>query len=187
MKSLSLYLNKSSFMRNNVGYILFSFLFLLLSCGTEEVEEQIVLPTKQESSNMNKTWIKEEHEEINQFVKLNGWEVIKTGTGLKYTIYENGNGDLAKPGMIALVDFEVSLLDGTIISTSDSVNHYEFRIAMDYLESGLHEGITYMKEGDRAKIIIPSYLAHGLIGDMDKIPPLATIIYDLKLIQLWKQ
>ena len=57
---------------------------------------------------------------------------------------------------------------------------------MDYIESGLHEGISYMKEGDRAKIIIPSYLAHGLIGDLDKMPPLATIIYDIRLIKTWR-
>jgi len=36
--------------------------------------------------------------------------------------------------------------------------------------------------GDHAKLIIPSHLAHGLIGDLDKIPPLTTLVMDIHLI-----
>jgi FKBP-type peptidyl-prolyl cis-trans isomerase len=41
-----------------------------------------------------------------------------------------------------------------------------------------------MKMGDRAKLIIPSHLAHGLVGDLNKIPPLTTIVVDIHLIDL---
>jgi len=48
--------------------------------------------------------------------------------------------------------------------------------------SGLEEGILYLSEGDKAKIIIPSHLGYGLLGDLDKnIPPKATLIYDIEL------
>ena len=43
---------------------------------------------------------------------------------------------------------------------------------------------TYMKEGDKAKLILPSHLAYGLIGDQNKIPQKATIIYDIELLEL---
>ena len=52
------------------------------------------------------------------------------------------------------------------------------------VESGLEEGILLLKLGDKARFIIPSYLAHGLSGDQDKIPPKATLIYTIKIIDL---
>ncbi len=58
----------------------------------------------------------------------------------------------------------------------------DFLVEMDNVESGLHEAITYLKEGDKAFIILPYYLAHGLLGDNDKIPPLSPALYDIELI-----
>jgi FKBP-type peptidyl-prolyl cis-trans isomerase len=52
------------------------------------------------------------------------------------------------------------------------------------VESGLEEGILLLQEGDKARFIMPPHLAHGLIGDRDKIPARATIIYDLELVSL---
>ena len=52
------------------------------------------------------------------------------------------------------------------------------------MEPGLEEGILFMCEGDRAKFILPSHRAFGLTDDQDKIPPKATLIYDVKLIKI---
>ena len=52
------------------------------------------------------------------------------------------------------------------------------------IESGVQEGIKKMRVGDKAKLIIPSHLAHGLTGDMEKIPPLSVIVVDIHLIGL---
>jgi FKBP-type peptidyl-prolyl cis-trans isomerase len=41
-----------------------------------------------------------------------------------------------------------------------------------------------MRKGDIAKIILPSYLAHGLTGDSDKIPPMSTVLYNIELVDL---
>jgi FKBP-type peptidyl-prolyl cis-trans isomerase len=60
----------------------------------------------------------------------------------------------------------------------------EFVIDKSDIESGIQEGIKKMREGDRAKMIIPSHLAHGLVGDLDKIPPLSVIVVDIHLIGL---
>ena len=48
----------------------------------------------------------------------------------------------------------------------------------------LEEGILLLKEGDRAKFIIPSHLAFGLLGDMKKIPAKAVLVYDIELIKI---
>jgi FKBP-type peptidyl-prolyl cis-trans isomerase len=41
-----------------------------------------------------------------------------------------------------------------------------------------------MNVGDRAKFIVPSHLAFGLLGDQKMIPPQATLVYDVELINL---
>jgi FKBP-type peptidyl-prolyl cis-trans isomerase FkpA len=52
------------------------------------------------------------------------------------------------------------------------------------VEAGLEEGILLMHKGGKAKFILPSHLAFGLIGDQNKIPGKSTLIYDVNLIDL---
>ena len=125
-----------------------------------------------------------ENEQIEAFVKRYKWDVTKTGTGLRYMIYKEGRGEKAKEGQYATVDFVVTLLNGDTAYSTEKDRPQQFLIGMDNVESGLHEGIQYMRVGDRAKLILPSYLAHGLVGDLNKIPPRSTIIYDIELLAL---
>jgi FKBP-type peptidyl-prolyl cis-trans isomerase len=59
-----------------------------------------------------------------------------------------------------------------------------FQIGHGGVETGLEEAILLMKVGDRAKLVIPSHLAHGFFGDDERIPPRATLIYDIKIVNL---
>ena len=52
------------------------------------------------------------------------------------------------------------------------------------IESGLHEALKFMCTDDKALFILPSHLAHGLIGDSDQIPPMVPIIYDIHLMKI---
>lgn len=134
---------------------------------------------------INKSLMISEDALIEKFLERKKWSVQSTGTGLRYLIYEKGKGqNLAKAGQYATISYEISLLNGKVCYKSELGDNKSFTIEADDVESGLHEGIKYMKVGDKAKMIIPSHLAHGLLGDMSKIPPRSTIIYDLKLLSL---
>jgi FKBP-type peptidyl-prolyl cis-trans isomerase len=100
--------------------------------------------------------------------------ITKRGAGTK----------LAAPEQVAKVKYRISLLDGTVCYTSDATGPKDIVIAKDNTESGLHEGLQYLHEGDEATYILPSHLAHGLMGDGDKIPPKASVVYEIKLISL---
>ncbi|PLX11282.1 MAG: hypothetical protein C0594_03890 [Marinilabiliales bacterium] len=50
--------------------------------------------------------------------------------------------------------------------------------------SGLEEGISMMREGEKARFIIPPYLAWGLLGDEDKVPMRSIVVYDVELISV---
>ena len=49
------------------------------------------------------------------------------------------------------------------------------------IESGIHKGVQYLKRGDKALLLVPSHLAHGLLGDYKKIPPQMPIVYDIQI------
>ncbi len=165
---------------NVIVFLLLTFIFF--SC-TDEEKEKPVNWTKEQSVELNKMWSEEEEYYIDKYLERRpNWDMIETGTGLRYMKYEEGDGDSARTGMYATVNFTISLLDGTVCYSSDSTGAETFLIDRSQVESGLQEGIKYLRVGDKAKFIIPSHLAHGLVGDMDKIPPLETVVFDIHLI-----
>ncbi|OFY92470.1 MAG: hypothetical protein A3K10_04155 [Bacteroidetes bacterium RIFCSPLOWO2_12_FULL_31_6] len=168
-------------------FILLFILVGLFSCQEDEKKDNTVLnqhQVKEVLINANKAAAEEESLQIDSYVKRRKLDVITTGTGLRYQIYKKGNGEKAAIGKRAVVAYEVSLIDGTVCYSTKEFGPEEFKIGSDRVESGLHEAICYMSVGDKAKIIIPSHLAHGLVGDFKKIPIRSTIIYDIELIKL---
>ncbi len=166
--------------------LIFTFIFFSFSCKNEENKNNLPELTKEKSSDFNKSLNKDVLFEIDQYIKRNGWKVEETGTGVKYMIYERGEGEKAKAGLIALINFEMTLLDGTVCYSSEKSGPKSFKIEQSDLETGLFDAIVEMHVGDKAKIILPHFRAHGLIGDSRKIPPLAPVIYDVELKSLSK-
>ncbi len=167
----------------------FSIIALLSSCGDnhKKTTKNTNLQGKEFQDKLveaNKMYVKRESDEIDQYVAHRNWNMITTGTGLRYMIISKGTGALAKPEQMAKVNYKVSLLNGTLCYSSDSTGAREFLIAHDNVESGLHEGIQYLHVGDKAIFILPSHLAHGLIGDEKRIPSHASILYDIELLSL---
>ncbi|MBI4931527.1 MAG: FKBP-type peptidyl-prolyl cis-trans isomerase [Bacteroidetes bacterium] len=164
--------------------LLFLFLF---SCGTENVKpKQKANPSqfKEQLVKVNKYEMEKESDEINQYIARHNWTMEKTGTGLRYLFLKQGTGDSARSGDNVKVNYKISLFDGTECYSSDKDGAYEFKVEGDAIESGLHEAIQLMCVGDKAKFILPSYMAHGLHGDDASIPPLSTIVVDLELLEI---
>lgn len=168
---------------------LFITILLLSSCKGEQNEQVAVKDphwTKDQSVDMNSFFSEEEKMEIENFLSHRpDWKMTETGTGLHYMIYQKSESqDSARLGDIVTVDFEISLLDGTICYASSENGPESFIVEKSDIESGLHEGVKFMCPGDRAKFILPSHIAHGLIGDVEKIPPLSPVVYDIELIKI---
>lgn len=125
-----------------------------------------------------------EEEQINDFIGRHRWEMQKTGSGLRYMIYKQGNGAKAEEGKIAKISYSLSLITGNEVYSSDEGGPMAFLIGKGGVESGLEEAILLLHVGDKAKIIIPSHLGFGLAGDDHRIPPKATLIYDIELLEI---
>lgn len=163
---------------------------LLFSCGNSKKNGMSnINPDSKEFRDRlveaNKMYVRRESDEIDQYVRHHNWDMITTGTGLRYMITRRGDGtELAQVGQTARVTYRISLLDGTVCYTSDKDGPEDIAIGKDNTESGLHEGLQYMHVGDEATFILPSHLAHHLVGDGDKIPSQASVIYQIKLLSL---
>lgn len=167
-------------------YYLFLFL-VIFGCTTKKDKPKEVDWTKEKSMELNKTIASEEKIKIRLFLEQHkSWEMIESGSGLQYYIYENGQGEQPKAGSTVDVQYSISLLDGTVCYKTEDDEVIEITIDHSQVETGVQEGLKKMKAGDKAKMIIPSHLAHGLTGDMDKIPPLTPIVIDINLIEILK-
>jgi FKBP-type peptidyl-prolyl cis-trans isomerase len=167
-------------------FFLSAFIFLI-SCGEKEkpkkpkyTEQQV----KDLSVQMN-TWDeKRQHDEIDQYIKAHGWQMETTASGIYYMKLKSGKGEQAHEGQTAKVNYKISLLDGSVVYSSDETGPKEFLIGKDNVESGLHEGVQMMHVGDKMRFILPSFRAHGLTGDNSKIPPLTSVVYEIELLGL---
>jgi len=132
----------------------------------------------------NKGIVKTEEQEIDDFLQRYKWNMNTTPTGLRYLIYQQGSGLPATSGSSVRFAYACMLINGQQIYSSDSAGLQEITPGRREVETGLEEGLLLLREGDRAKLILPSHLAFGLLGDQRKIPPGATLVYDVEVIKV---
>ena len=169
-------------------YLIFAFTAILMSCDSCSNDKKVVQQMTQEQIDsmllaQNKNFNQEEKQRIQKFVSEKQWPTTVTGTGIHYWIYENGAGETVKSEEVAMVEYEVSLLDGTVVYQSNPGENVPVKVGRDNVESGLHEAIQLMRKGDRAKFVLPSYRAFGLTGE-GKIPMNAAVVYDIRLVEI---
>ncbi len=77
------------------------------------------------------------------------------------------------------------LLDGTVFDSSyERKEPITFPIGIGQVIPGWDEGILLLKEGEKARFVIPSHLAYGSRGAGGVIPPNATLIFDVELVKI---
>ncbi|MDX1651944.1 MAG: FKBP-type peptidyl-prolyl cis-trans isomerase [Brumimicrobium sp.] len=171
-------------------FLILIFCGLFISCEEEHKPEDIQAPdwTTEKSTELNKRFAQEEEIGIRLYLKQRPqWKMTETGSGLRYWIYEDYEGPVAELDDFVDVAFEVRLLDDSLVYESGRNEVSTFKVDKSDVETGVQEGIKYLSEGDKAKFIIPSHLAHGLLGDQHKIPPLQVLVVDIELKKIKKQ
>lgn len=170
-------------------FLLLLFCFFISSCHSDQQDDDSSQPISTQDINKGlipsqKMYLKQEKDEIDEYVKAHHYPMQTTGTGIHYWIYEHGKGELPKIGQYVLIAYTISLLDGTICYDSKQDHPREFCVGKDDVESGVHQAVQMMHMGDKGLFILPSYLAHGVVGDRDKIPPGAVVVYDITLLKI---
>lgn len=170
---------------------LFFFSLFLSSCNTENNQDHIKTFDKQKIKQQfvvaNQKLVTKENDEMDYYQKSHQMVFVKTTSGIRYFVYKASlKGDSIKNDDIVKINYTVSLLDGTECYSSKTDGAKEFKVGMEDVENGLHKALLFLKSGDKALILIPSHLAHGLLGDSKKIPPQSPIVYDLEILSVTK-
>ena len=109
----------------------------------------------------------------------------KTESGLRYQFIQRGEGKQAEKGKIVSVHYEGSLENGKVFDSSyPRKKPIEFKLGVGQVIEGWDEGIALLKVGDKARFVIPSDLGYGPAGAGGAIPPNATLIFDVELMDV---
>lgn len=109
----------------------------------------------------------------------------KTDSGLRYQIIQKGNGKQAEKGKTVSVHYQGALDNGMVFDSSYKRKQpIEFPLGKGHVIEGWDEGIALLQVGDKARFVIPSYLGYGSRGAGGVIPPDATLIFDVELMDV---
>ncbi len=109
----------------------------------------------------------------------------KTDSGLHYKIIQKGDGAKPTSGQTVAVHYKGMLPDGTTFDSSyKRGNPIEFPVGMGHVIAGWDEGILMLNKGDKARFVIPSDLGYGAQGAGGVIPPNATLVFDVELMDI---
>lgn len=108
-----------------------------------------------------------------------------TSTGLQYEELQEGTGKEALIGQTVSVHYTGWLTDGTKFDSSvDRGQPFQFPLGARRVIAGWDEGVAGMKVGGKRKLTIPPALGYGARGAGGVIPPNATLVFDVELLDV---
>jgi FKBP-type peptidyl-prolyl cis-trans isomerase len=142
----------------------------------------------------------EEAKVIEAYAADKGLSVQKTANGLYYAIELEGAGEVTSPGTTMYVDYAGYLLDGTLFDTSypeiaKANNMFNegreygplpVNVGMGQVIPGWDEGLMLLKNGSKAKFLIPSPLGYGEAGAGGMIGPNSILVFDVEVTDVQK-
>jgi len=109
----------------------------------------------------------------------------QTESGLRYKIIQKGNGKQAEKGKTVSVHYKGTLENGQEFDSSYKRKQpIDFPLGKGHVIEGWDEGIALLQVGDKARFVIPSHLGYGERGAGGVIPPGATLIFDVELVDV---
>ena len=116
---------------------------------------------------------------------LSSAEIITSASGLQYQDEVVGDGAEAVPGSTVTVHYTGWLTDGTKFDSSvDRGDPFSFQLGSGFVIQGWDEGVAGMKVGGTRILSIPSALGYGEQGAGSAIPPGATLIFQVELLDV---
>jgi len=104
---------------------------------------------------------------------------------LKITIHQEGSGDRAEIGMSVSVHYTGKLNDGSVFDSSIPRGQpFTFTLGAGQVIKGWDLGVAGMSVGEKRTLVIPPHLGYGIRGAGATIPPNATLVFDVELLEV---
>ena len=108
-----------------------------------------------------------------------------TDSGLKYEDLAEGGGAVASAGQEVVVHYTGWLTDGSKFDSSlDRGQPFSFSLGRGMVIRGWDEGVNGMQIGGKRKLTIPPQLGYGAQGAGGVIPPNATLVFEVELLEI---
>jgi peptidylprolyl isomerase len=144
---------------------------------SESMQEQAATEMQDEGAAMDETM------EAPAGIPTVAGDTITTESGLKYIVQKEGDGASPTMGQMVTVHYTGWLADGTKFDSSfDRGRPAQFPVGQ--LIEGWNEALLDMKVGERRLLIIPPELGYGRGGRPPQIPPSATLVFDMELLDV---
>jgi FKBP-type peptidyl-prolyl cis-trans isomerase FkpA len=140
-------------------------------------------PGKTDMAELNRYLVQKDRERIQNFIERKDLKMTESPTGLWYQIINEGSGKTFTDNDKVIMDYECSLLDGTICYTSEKLGKKEIILGRSQMEPGMNEGLRLLRHGAQAIFIMPPFLAYGLVGDGKMIPSREVIVYKVNILR----
>ena len=112
-------------------------------------------------------------------------EFSTTESGLQYYDIEEGKGATPEAGQTVVVHYSGWLENGTPFDSSlERGEPFSFVLGQGQVIAGWDEGLSTMKVGGKRQLIIPAELAYGDSGAGSIIPPGATLVFEVELLEI---
>ena len=109
--------------------------------------------------------------------------VVTTKSGLQYEVLSEGKGRHPKATDKVRCHYEGRLIDDTVFDSSYRRGEPAV-FGLNQVIAGWTEGLQLMAEGAKYRFYIPYLLGYGENGAGDMIPPFATLVFDVELIEV---
>ncbi len=137
-----------------------------------------------DAQNANAQKAMKEQEDLQAYLQTNNITAEPTESGIYFISEKEGTGKAAEAGKTVKVHYTGMFLDGTKFDSSlDRGEPFEFQLGMGNVIRGWDEGVVMMKEGGKARLIIPSAMAYGP-NDNGPIPGSSTLVFDVELLEV---
>ncbi len=122
---------------------------------------------------------------IQDYLNDHQYDVEPLPSGLYFIEMEQGNGAPATEGSTVEVHYTLYNIYGKPLQSSKEMGQtFELQVGVGQVIRGWDEGLQLMREGGKARLIIPSDLAYGASRRGEDIPPYSPLVFDVEMIKV---